>query len=309
MAKTVKMSYTEDMSKPPHIYQHVHALRRDFYRMAPGKESLLALIDAAEVAEQVFDSNAIENSTLSLEETEKILLQIDLDRFVSPREIFETKNLARVMEYVRAKALHEPLTLPMIERLHGMLLANIDESIAGRLRQSGEYVRVGSHIAPPPEGLRDALETMLGEFQAQSQEHIIRRLALLHLTFEHLHPFVDGNGRIGRVLNNYLLLREGYVPINIKFADRGEYYHAFADFDRQRTTARMETIVGRALTQSYHKRLAYLSGSPIQTLGDHAKERGLSHSNLLNKAARQTIPAFLEKGVWKIAVNPAEAAT
>jgi len=42
---------------------------------------------------------------------------------------------------------------------------------------------------------------------------------LLHLTFEHTHPFVDGNGRIGRVINNYLLIREGFVPVNIKFID------------------------------------------------------------------------------------------
>ena len=58
------------------------------------------MIAEAEIPEQVYNSNAIENSTLSLEETEKILLQIDLDRFVSERELFEAKNLARVMGYI-----------------------------------------------------------------------------------------------------------------------------------------------------------------------------------------------------------------
>jgi hypothetical protein len=51
---------------------------------------------------------------------------------------------------------------------------------------------------------------------------------------------------------------------------------------------------------SYHKRLAYLEGKKIITLGDYAKKTKLSHSNLLNKANRQTIEAFLEKGIWKI---------
>ena len=65
----------------------------------------------------------------------------------------------------------------------------------------------------------------------------------------------------------------------------------------------MEEIVGKALTNSYHKRLAYLEDKKIITLADHAKNNKLSHSNLINKANRQTIEAFLEKDVWKIGVE------
>ncbi len=64
----------------------------------------------------------------------------------------------------------------------------------------------------------------------------------------------------------------------------------------------MEGIVGKSLMQSYHKRLAYLEGKKIITLSDYARQEKISHSNLLNKASRQTIEAFLEKGVWKIGV-------
>lgn len=61
---------------------------------------------------------------------------------------------------------------------------------------------------------------MLAGYNANSHENIIKRIALLHLIFGHTHPFVDGNGRIGRVINNYLFIREGFVPVNIKFIDR-----------------------------------------------------------------------------------------
>lgn len=288
------------MAKISQVYKAVQQLRRRYYAVATGKESLIRMISEAEVSEQVFNSNAIENSTLSLEETEKILLQIDLDRYISERELFEAKNLARVVSYINTKADEQPLSMGVLLLLHQMLLANIRDEVAGRFREDGEWVRVGNHIAPAPEHVLELLEKMLAEYHAASHEHIIKKLARLHLTFEHIHPFVDGNGRIGRVINNYVLRREGYVPINIKFVDRALYYQAFQEFDNKGTTKTMEEIVGRALTNSYHKRLAYLEGASIITLGDYAKRHGLSHSNLLNKAKRQTIEAFLEKGVWKI---------
>jgi Fic family protein len=281
------------------VFRKVQALRERYYRAATGKDALIALISEAEVAEQVYNSNAIENSTLTLDETEKILRQIDLDRFISEREIFEAKNLARVVSHIDKTAGTQELTLDVMRRLHKRLIANIRDDIAGRFRVK-EWVRVGSHIAPPPEVVPGRLEHMLVAFHASQHEHIIKRVARFHLTFEHTHPFVDGNGRIGRVLNNYVLIREGFVPINIKFIDRQKYYDAFVEFDRHGRTAIMEDIVGKALANSYHKRLAYLEGRTIMPLVDFAKSQGVSHSNLINKAHRQTIEAFMEKGVWKI---------
>ncbi len=99
-----------------------------------------------------------------------------------------------------------------------------------------------------------------------------------------------------------MLTREGYVPINIKFIDRSLYYEAFKEFDNNGKTSIMQEIVGKALTNSYYKRLAYLEEMKIITLADYAKSSGTSHSNLINKAKRQTIEAFFEKGIWKIGI-------
>ncbi len=92
------------MAKTLNVFSKIKMLRERYYKAAIGKAELLKLISEAEVAEQVYNSNAIENSRLSLEETEKILLQIDLDRYISEREIFEAKNLARVVSYLNKKA-------------------------------------------------------------------------------------------------------------------------------------------------------------------------------------------------------------
>ena len=291
------------MSKILNVFNKINSLRERYYKASIGKDALIKLITEAEVAEQVYNSNAIENSTLTLEETEKILLQIDLDRFITEREIFETKNLARVVTYIDKRAKEQELTLPIILSLHEMLISNIRDDVAGRFRKDNEFVRVGSHIAPNPKEVVDRLEKKLAEYNASSNENIIKRVAKLHLTFEYTHPFCDGNGRIGRVINNYLLIREGFVPINIKFIDRKMYYEAFKELDEKKETAVMEKMVGKALTNSYHKRLAYLEGKKIITLVDYAKNNKLSHSNLINKANRQTIEAFLEKNIWKIGID------
>lgn len=277
-------------------------LRAEYCRIAVGQEALLKLINEAEITEQVYNSNAIENSTLTLEETEKILQKIELNRYISERELFEAKNLAQVVSVIETKAQAQELNLEMICQLHEMLLLNIRNEVAGRLRVMNEHVRVGSYIAPAPDQLKELLLKMLTAHKAFNELHIVKRLAKFHLEFEHIHPFVDGNGRIGRVLNNYLLIREGYVPINILFANRKEYYAAFQEYDQAGKTKVMESIIGRALVNSYHKRLAYLSGKKIITLAEYVRQNKLSHSNVLNKAVRQTIPAFLEKGMWKIGV-------
>ena len=190
----------------------------------------------------------------------------------------------------------------MLLLVHKMLLSNIRDDVAGRFRENDEWVRVGTHIATDPQKVQDEVRDMFIQYNANVTEHIIKRIALFHLTFENIHPFVDGNGRIGRVLNNYLLIKEGFVPINIKFVERRYYYDAFAEFDLDSKTGKMEAIVGKALTSSYHKRLAYLERKKIVTVSEYSKIKKISHSNLINKAKRQTIEAFLEKNVWKIGI-------
>lgn len=285
------------------MIKRIAAYRERYYRILPGRESLVRLIDEAEVPEHVYNSNAIENSTLTLEETEKILNQVALERYITEREIFEARNLARVVGYISGKASEKDMDIEMMLLIHKMMMSNINTEIEGRFRQPGEYVSVGTHIAPQPERVEELITGMLYNYKAvYDTTTIIKRLARLHLTFEHIHPFIDGNGRIGRIIINYLLVREGYVPINIKFVDRQKYYEAFREFDYNEKTALMEEILLKALTHSYHKRLAYLEGKEIITLGEYSKRMKLSHSNLLNKANRHTIEAFIEKGIWKIGI-------
>ena len=116
-----------------------------------------------------------------------------------------------------------------------MLISNIRNEIAGRFRIENEWVRVGNHIATNPLDIVELIKQMLIDYHSTDNLNIVSRVAKLHLNFEHIHPFVDGIGRFGRVINNYALIRENYVPINIKFIDRSLYYQAFIEFDENQS--------------------------------------------------------------------------
>ena len=282
------------------VKNEINNLKAEYDRLAKGKESLLKIIDESELPESVFNSNAIENSTLTLKETERILLEMEVSRHVSVREVFEAKNLARVMEYTRSKALESALSLEMILLLHKMLIGNINDAIAGRFRTTGEYVRVGTHIAPAPEHVEHMMETILREFSADQHNYFADKIAKFHLDFETVHPFCDGNGRMGRVIINFQLMRLGFPCIIIRDKEKQIYYASFREYSDSKNAKTMEKVVTLALMESLHKRITYLRGEMITPLADFAKTRKKSINTLLNAARRQTIPAFREKGVWKI---------
>ncbi|MFA6992998.1 MAG: Fic family protein [Patescibacteria group bacterium] len=287
------------------IKEKINTLRRDYDSLKKNKEPLLDIIFEAELPESVYNSNAIENSTLTISETEKILLDMEVSRNVSVREVFEAKNLARVFEYVKDKINTKNIDKDLILLLHKMLISNIDEGIAGRFRQQYEYVRVGTYIAPAPEHLEAMIDALLLEYSSRHTEYFLEKISKFHLEFEHIHPFCDGNGRIGRVLINYLLLQTGFPPIIIRDKEKAAYYKSFGEYknSNKKKTAIMDKVLSLALLESFHKRIAYLKGDKIIRLSEYAKKEDESIITLLNKAKRQTIPAFREKGVWKIGVN------
>ena len=285
------------------ITSALEKLKKEYDLLRKDKEVLLDIVFEVELPESVYNSNAIENSTLTIAETEKVLLGLEVSRNVSVREVFEAKNLARVFEYIKNTVNTRSVDKELILFLHKMLISNIDESIAGRFRGAGEYVRVGSHIAPAPEHIEAMLEAALVEYSANHTLHFLEKISRFHLTFEHVHPFNDGNGRIGRVLINYQLLQQGFPPVIIRDKEKGPYYQSFSEFRDKSKSTTLDKVLSLALLESLHKRITYMKGEKIIRLADYAKIHKLSTSTVLNKAKRQTVPAFREKGVWKIGEN------
>lgn len=278
----------------------ISSLRKEYEQLKHGKEALLNLIYEAELPESVYNSNAIENSTLTIKETERILMELEVSRNVSLREVFEAKNLARVSDYIQKRAHEKEVDTELILLLHRMLMTNISDEIAGRYRRAGEYVRVGTHIAPPPEHVERMIGNANLEYSSNTEGYFLEKIARFHLEFEYTHPFIDGNGRIGRVLINYQLLKLGFPPAIVRNKGKEKYYACFKEYEDYKKTNGMEKILTLALLESLHKRIAYLRGDKIIELSEYAKKHNKTLSAVLNAAKRQTIPAFREKSIWKI---------
>ena len=286
------------ITKP--IKDRLTALKSEYDTLRKGKESLLVMIDEAEVPESVYNSNAIENSTLTLKETEKILLDMEVSRDVSLREVYEAKNLARVIGYIRNKSKETETNKETILLLHQMLIGGIDDKIAGRFRKLGEYIRVGTHVAPAPEHVEKMIEAIITEYTGDLSNYFLDKIAKFHLDFETVHPFNDGNGRIGRVLICFQLQRLGFPIIIIRDREKKEYYKSFAEYRDEKNAKNMEKVIALALMESLSKRITYLKGQKVITLSEYTKINKLSAPGMINAARRQNIPAFREKGVWKI---------
>lgn len=282
----------------------IKKLKDEFNKLKKGKESLLKILNEVEIPEAVYNSNAIENSTLTIDETEKILLDLEISRDVSLREVFEARNLGVVTEYIYNNKKRLEIDIETILLLHKMLISNINDKIAGRFRQAGEYVRVGRYIAPAPEKIQFLLDELLEKYQ-DSDEHVLNKVSEFHLLFEKIHPFVDGNGRIGRILINLMLLQNGFPPIIIKDSEKQYYYASFRLYDqdkKQEALNDFSKIIFLQLSEAFNKRIAYLKAQKIVSLSEYSKKKKESKETVFNKAKRQTIPAFREKGVWKIGV-------
>ena len=279
----------------------IQVLHEQYLNLEKGNESVLKEITLAEIPELVYNSNAIENSTLSLEDTEKILAGGNLDRKVNVREVYEAKNLAKLTEYLLEKN-KSSLNTKLILSLHKTLLSNIDDAIAGRFRQVKEWVRVGNHLGANPTFVPALILELVDNFNQDKISYFLDAVAHFHAEFETIHPFVDGNGRMGRVLINLQLMNLGFPPIIIQNKSKHtEYYPLFTQYQSAMKSGGFTELYALLLQESLHKRISILTAKKIIPLALWALQKGVKPNVAANKAKRQTIPAFRLREKWMIA--------
>lgn len=222
------------------ILAQIDRKKQELDSRRPLTEGELERFNEEFTVEYTYNSNAIEGNTLTLRETDLVLRGLTIDRkplkdhmeAVGHKEAFDY-----VRELVKEKA---PLTESIIKQIHYLVLADKKDD-------RGVYRRVpvrimGAHHEPvQPYMIAPKMEQLLLDYTA-SEEHIVTKLARFHIEFEGIHPFIDGNGRTGRLLVNLELMKAGYPPIDIKFTDRVAYYDAFDKYHMQHDLSAMESL-------------------------------------------------------------------
>ena len=171
----------------------------------------------------IYDSSKIEGSSLTYNDTAGLFLHGISPKNKPVRDIQEAEGYRKAF-YAMAGYKGE-LTLKNIEEWHKMIFEASVPYIAGKIRIH-KIIVTGSRVSfPHPEQLPALLkEFFLWYNQNKHKYNPVEFSALAHLKFVTIHPFSDGNGRISRLLTNYVLMRAGYPFFNVKFGDRMAYY-------------------------------------------------------------------------------------
>ena len=196
-----------------------------------------------------YNSNAIEGNTLTLKETAMVLEGMTIDRkpLKDHLEAVGHRDAFLYMEELAQKK--TKLRDTEIRNIHTLVLM-------GRPEDKGVYRRIPVTIAeaftqPVQPYLVEPkiAELLLANEERKKTMHPIERIARFHLEFEGIHPFIDGNGRTGRLLMNLELIRNGYPAINVKFADRKRYYAAFDVYYRDGRADDMVQLIGEYVSE------------------------------------------------------------
>ena len=278
----------------------INGLSEEYRKLAVKYKEAIKELTISELPEMVYNSNAIENSTLTLEDTEDILIlgQIRTDHEI--REIYEAKNLASAIEYLMDNPEKE-ISVELILKLHKTLLTNIRDEIAGRFRSGKEWVRVGTHIGANPEFVNGFMHDLVRDYNSDNDEYFLEKIAYFHAEFENIHPFGDGNGRIGRLLTNEQLDMLGLPPIIIPNKSKfDEYYPALDEYTKTNKADKLTELFASLLIEALYRRITKLTAKKIIPVSDWAKNNGANLQSATNKAIRGTIPAFRVRGHWMI---------
>lgn len=224
--------------------------------MRPLTKGELSRLNEEFAVEYTYNSNAIEGNTLTLRETDMVLRGLTIDQktlkdhleAVGHKEAFDYIN-----ELVQEKV---PLSESVIKQIHYLVLADKRED-RGIYRRVPVRIMGALHEPVPPYLIGEKMEKLLLAF-SKSTEHIVTRLARFHIEFEGIHPFIDGNGRTGRLLVNLELMKAGFPPIDIKFLDRKAYYNAFDEYHKNSNLSAMENLFARYLNEQIDRYISIL---------------------------------------------------
>jgi Fic family protein len=187
-----------------------------------------------------YNSGKIENDDVDYHDTREIFLNSKVSNYTGdPRALFETQNQKLCYEFLNPKlAAREVLSIDLVKKVHEVMTAGTydERRYIARGERPGEfkkhdYVTGRAEVGSLPENVERDMTELIDEITAFEDKDLMKAGAYFHARFEHIHPFADGNGRVGRTLLNYFLMVNNHPPLIIHEEDRRGYYNALERYD------------------------------------------------------------------------------
>jgi Fic family protein len=242
-------------------FTKIDGLKNRLKSLRPLNQTELKRLREAFMIENTYDSNAIEGNSLTLRETALILQEGITVAGKHIREHLEAIGHKNAFEYMIELAdADSVLTERIIRELHSLVLMN-DVKNRGAYRSIDVAIMGAAHTPPPHYLVSEQMEQLMYAYdELKRGRHIIEAVAEFHLRFENIHPFIDGNGRTGRLVLNLELIKAGFLPVNIKFTDRNKYYDCFDDYSNGHTPNALIDLVSDYETAELLKYISMLEG-------------------------------------------------
>ena len=223
------------------LFSRIDALAEQLKGRRPFSPGELRRLQENFLVEYTYNSNAIEGSTLTLRETALVLEGLTIDQKPLKHHIEAVGHRDAFLFVKKLVSEKEKLSERIIKQIHTLVLMDSPED-RGVYRRLAVRI-AGAHQEPTqPFKIAEQMQALVAEFGKRNL-HPIEAIALFHLRFEGIHPFIDGNGRTGRLIMNFSLMQHGYLPIDVKFTDRKRYYECFEQyFDRNNRSAMVRMV-------------------------------------------------------------------
>ena len=238
------------------LLEMIDQKKKELDSRRPLTEGEVARLTEEFTVEYTYNSNAIEGNTLTLRETDMVLRGLTIDQ--KPlKDHMEAVGHKEAFDFVRELVQDNvPMSERVIQQIHYLVLADKKDD-RGVYRRVPVRIMGAQHEPVQPYLIQPRIEQLMHSY-AESTEHIVTKLARFHIEFEGIHPFIDGNGRTGRLLVNLELMKAGYPPIDIKFTDRMAYYNSFDAYHVNGDLSVMEKLFAGYINERLDQYLAML---------------------------------------------------
>ena len=238
------------------LFSSADEIRAELDRRRPLTAGELKRLQDEFLVEFTYNSNAIEGNTLTLQETSLVLEGVTIDQKPLKDHLEAVGHRDAFLYVVSLVSNKVPVSERNIREIHTLVLMD-------RPEDKGVYRRIpvkimGAHHEPPqPYLVPIQMEQLIADL-FRDNRHSIETVALFHLNFEGIHPFIDGNGRTGRLILNLMLMQAGYPPIDVKFSDRRKYYACFDSYYRDDDASPMVRMIGEYVKEKLSQYLKLL---------------------------------------------------